>query len=118
MTCRDEKNAGLWAGAVEEIRSIVARFPQRELDIRWHCAVDARFRSVCRDYEEAAAALRYWRTVASGHGSRIEEYESFLGELEAEIRAQLGSAQARDGSEAPGLEKAVREDRHKRRNHK
>ncbi len=79
---------------MEDIRSILARFPMRELEIRRLCARDVRFRSVCRDYEEAAAALRYWRNVSSDYAARIEEYESFLGELEAEILGRLESARA------------------------
>ena len=49
---------------MECVRSIVARFPQREFDIRRRCALDAQFKSVCADYEEAAAAFRYdWKKV-------------------------------------------------------
>jgi hypothetical protein len=73
-----------------EISSIVARFPQRELDIRRRCSRDAHFRSVCVDYEEAAAALRHWQKVAKEGDRRVEEYRQFLGELEAEILAELG----------------------------
>ena len=74
---------------MEKIRSIVARFPQRELDIRRRCARDARFRAICADYEEAAAALRYWQRVGKEGDRRVAEYANFLGELEAEILAQL-----------------------------
>jgi hypothetical protein len=74
---------------VENIRSIIARFPERELDIRRRCARDARFRSVCTDYEEAAAALRYWKKATREGDRKDEEYSNFLEELEAEILAQL-----------------------------
>jgi hypothetical protein len=78
---------------MEEIRSIVARFPQRELEIRRRCSHDAHFRSVCADYEEAAMALRYWqeraREGARESDQRVSEYASLLGELEAEILSQL-----------------------------
>lgn len=77
---------------MEEIRSIVARFPQRELEIRRRCARDTRFRSVCVDYEEAAAALRHWQQVSGAEEEKVEEYRSFLGELEAEILAHLERA--------------------------
>jgi hypothetical protein len=47
------------------------------------------------DYEEAARALKYWQKVAQ-EGDRkkeadrnVEEYASLLGELEAEILADL-----------------------------
>ncbi len=79
---------------MEDVRSILARFPQRELDIRRRCADDAHFRAVCRDYEEAAAALRYWQSVSSDYAPRVEEYRNFLVELEAEILARLETAQA------------------------
>lgn len=74
---------------MEDIRSIVARFPQRELDIRRRWSHDAHFRSVCKDYEEAAAALRYWQKAARESDRKVEEYTQFLGELEVEILAQL-----------------------------
>jgi hypothetical protein len=74
---------------MEEIRSIVDRFPQRELDIRRRCSHDAHFRSVCTDYEEAAMALRYWQKAAGESDRKVEEYTQFLGELETEILAQL-----------------------------
>lgn len=81
-----------------EIRDIVARFPQRELDIRRRAARDSRFRALCRDYGEATAALRHWREVADrGHdpGGQIAcEYAVFVGELEGEILATLDAPAA------------------------
>lgn len=72
-----------------EISSIVARFPQRELDIRRRCSRDAHFKSICMDYEEAAAALRHWLKAAGEGDRKVDDYRQFLGELEAEIVAQL-----------------------------
>lgn len=72
-----------------EIRSIIARFPKRELDIRRRSSHDAHFKSVCMDYEEAAAALRHWQQAAGEGDRKVEEYTQFLGELETEILAQL-----------------------------
>lgn len=74
---------------MEEIRSLVARFPQRELDIRRCCARDSHFKAICADYEEAAAALRYWQKAADDGGRKVGDYAAFLGELEAEILDQL-----------------------------
>jgi hypothetical protein len=80
---------------MEDIRSIVARFPRRELEIHRRCARDASFRSICTDYEEAATALRHWQKVANeGYRKKevdhmVEEYTNFLDELEAEILAHL-----------------------------
>jgi hypothetical protein len=74
---------------MEDIRSIVARLPRRELEIRRRCAQDPGFRAICRDYEEAAAALCRWRGVAEERDRRVQEYANFVGELEAEILACL-----------------------------
>ena len=83
---------------MENIRSIVARFPEREFDIRRRCARDTRFNSICSDYEEAARALSHWQKIAL-EGDRkkradriVEEYANLLDELEAEILAHLNCA--------------------------
>jgi hypothetical protein len=73
----------------ENARSILARLPQRELEIRRCYARDEHFRSVCGDYEEAMAALRCWERAAEEGHQRIQEYTNFLRELEAEILAYL-----------------------------
>jgi len=86
-------------GAMENIRSILARFPQRELDIRRRCRRDPGFKSVCEDYEEATKALHHWRKVAKKGDPKIEEYTNFLGELEAEILAKLGNRTVDDSNE-------------------
>lgn len=74
---------------MERVFAIVARFPEREFEIRQRCVRDPEFRSVCADYEEAAAALRHWRKAATEGDQRAEEYQSLLEELGAEILAQL-----------------------------
>jgi hypothetical protein len=74
---------------VEPIRSIVARFPQRELEIRRLCTRSDDFRSVCADYEEAMKALCHWQKAGGPGEQKVEEYTNFLTELEAEIVAQL-----------------------------
>jgi len=78
---------------VEGVRAIVIRFPQLELQIRRRCSHDPRFASVCRDYGEAASALRHWRQQAAGD-RRVREYEQILAELEAEVLAALGGRSA------------------------
>ena len=75
--------------STEEILSIVARFPQREFEIRRRCMDDADFRSICANYEEAAAALRHWQKVAREGDRRVKDYTDIVGELETEILAQL-----------------------------
>ena len=77
---------------MEGIRSIVARFPQRELDIRRRFVRDAHFRSICSDYEEASRALRHWQqAIKEGNreDQKAEEYNNLLVELEDEILAHL-----------------------------
>jgi hypothetical protein len=83
---------------MEECRSLIARFPHLELEIRRRCASDPGFMSICADYEEAAAALRYWQGISPDYGSRVEEYKRFLEELEAEILTQLETTQAPEGT--------------------
>ncbi len=74
---------------MEQILTIIDRFPRREFEIRQRCASDQQFRSVCEDYEEASAALRHWEKAAREGDRRVEEYRLFLTELEAEVLAQL-----------------------------
>lgn len=74
---------------MEDIRSILDRYPQRELDIRRLATRNPEFRSVCGDYQQTAKALRYWQKMASESRSRVEDYTGFLGELEAEILTRL-----------------------------
>ena len=82
---------------MDRVRTIVARLPQRELEIRRRCQRDPNFRSACEDYEEAASALRHWQKVAQTEGTTHEaggkavEYAKFLDELEAEILGWLNS---------------------------
>ena len=75
--------------AIEEILSIVARFPQREFEIRRRCMDDADFKSICANYVEAAAALRHWQKVAKEGDQRVKDYTDIVGELETEILGQL-----------------------------
>jgi hypothetical protein len=77
---------------MEGIRSIVARFPHREFDIRRLCVRDPRFRSICADYEEAARALRYWQQDAHAGDRMVVEYASFLCELEEEVLEELNGS--------------------------
>lgn len=83
---------------MENIRSILARFPEREFDIRRRCARDTCFNSICADYEEAAGALSYWQKIALEGDQKkeadriVEDYANLLGELEAEILAHLNCA--------------------------
>lgn len=82
---------------MEQVFSIIDRLPQREFEIRQRCVTDQQFRSVCEDYEEAAAALRHWEKAAREGDRRVEEYRFFLTELEAEILTQLDSPRRNSG---------------------
>lgn len=83
----------LLGGPMEDIRSIVSRLPEQELQIRRRCARDDQFRAICADYEEASKALRHWQAQSisedAAKAGRAEEYQSFLAELEAEILTHL-----------------------------
>lgn len=82
---------------MEEIRSVLARFPQRELDIRRCVIRDASFRAICSDYEEAVRARDHWQKIVTEgdlEGERIvKDYNSLLSELEEEIEAYLNRSQ-------------------------
>ena len=82
-------------GVMAEMRSIVARYPERELDIRRLCARESGFRAVCRDYEEAVSALRHWQNVAGDVDGKVLDYANFLAELEAEILGRLNRSTSR-----------------------
>lgn len=90
LSAKQARAAQLPTCAVEDIRSIVARLPQRELDIRRRWSRDAQFRCACSDYQEAVRALRYWQhKEAEGGGRMVKEYSELLDELEAEILTLL-----------------------------
>jgi hypothetical protein len=76
-----------------ELRHIIERFPQRELDLRRSFARDGSFRAICSDYEEAAKACEHWRqAVKRGDPTgerKVEDYEELLVELEQEILSHL-----------------------------
>jgi hypothetical protein len=78
---------------MEEVRSLVARFPQRELDIRRCFMRDIQFRAVCADREEAMRALRHWLHAAETgdpEGTRkAADYERLVAELEQEALTYL-----------------------------
>lgn len=74
---------------MEEFRSIVTRFPQREFDIRRRYARDTSFRAICADYQEATGALLHWQQAAKDGNQegkrRAEEYDNLVNELAHEI---------------------------------
>ena len=75
-----------------KIAAIFRRFPAQELAIRRLCNRDPGFRSVCEDYDEAAAALLHWQEAGSCYADRTDEYRALLGKLEAEVMRALSDA--------------------------
>jgi hypothetical protein len=67
----------------------VARFPDRELEIRRLHARDADFREVCEDYEEAMKALQYWQAPGHSDKAKAEDYRQLVAEFETELLAKL-----------------------------
>jgi hypothetical protein len=78
---------------VREIETLVSRFPRHVLAIRRLYAADARFRTICGDYDEALRALRYWQAAGASSNGRIEQYRELLDDLEREILNNIGVAE-------------------------
>lgn len=76
-----------------KLASIVERFPTEELAIRRLCNVDADFKGVCEDYDEAAGAMQLWD--AAGAPALAEEYSRIMVDLEAEILEALAADKLR-----------------------
>ncbi len=73
-----------------DLASIIAeRWPNRMLEIRKRCSIDAEFRQVLSDYHEARAALVWWRNNDPATSGRVADYERLVHELEAEIEERL-----------------------------
>ena len=81
---------------MERCRSIMARFPERELELRRACARDVDFRAVCVDHGEAVSALRRFDEAGD---PRADEYRKIVDELEEEILGLLERSRA--SSESP-----------------
>ena len=65
------------------------RFPGREGAIRRRMSNDPSFREMCQDFEDASAALDYWRSAPQRAAGRASEYRDLVSELETEIEAAL-----------------------------
>jgi hypothetical protein len=74
---------------IENCRSISARLPQYQFEIRRRCADDEYFCSVCADYEAATAALGRWLADGENAMPKVAEFRQMLIELEAEILSLL-----------------------------
>ena len=76
------------------LAALLSRFPDREFAIRRLHRTDAGFRSVCDDYEEAAAALSRWEGSAGADAPRVADYRRLCTELESELLDLLRLASA------------------------
>lgn len=76
------------------LAALLSRFPDREFAIRRLHRTDAGFRSVCDDYEEAAAALSRWGNSAGANAPRVADYRRLCTELECELLDLLRLASA------------------------
>jgi hypothetical protein len=80
-------------GAVREVDrapSFIARWADREIEIRLLCARDPTFLSILEDYDEAVGALAHWEQAAGPGDQRTTDYREIAEELERELLARLG----------------------------
>lgn len=65
---------------------IFERFPNRKKAARKLFYENEEFKSICEDYRQCSAALRYWsRSSQDSAAARRQEYAVLLQELEEEI---------------------------------
>jgi hypothetical protein len=75
---------------VERPGSFIARWTEREFEIRLLCARDPTFRAILEDYEEAVDAHAHWAAVAGPSDQRTADFHQIVQELERELLARLG----------------------------
>lgn len=69
---------------------VFSRFPGEKAVILRLLQDSDPFRTLCRDYQECANALAYWKgTAAEEAPLRLKEYDELLKELEQEIVDRL-----------------------------
>ena len=69
--------------------AVVARFPERELEIHRQYARDPKFQEICEDYSDALVELRHWEGAGPAGATRAEDFRRIRDELEAEILGVL-----------------------------
>ena len=74
---------------MDRLENLDRRFPGRGPAIRRQIREDPSFRELCKDYEEAAAALHYWLSPPHHSDRRAEDYRHLVSELAAAIEAAL-----------------------------
>ena len=76
---------------LEKTLHVLDRLPEHRHALRERILVDREFRALCEDYGETFEALRHWEGSTDPHrDARVEEFRALLGDLEREIRAELG----------------------------
>jgi hypothetical protein len=78
-----------------ETVAVVARFPQRELEIHRQYARDPKFREICEDYGVALAELQHCEAAGPAGVGRADDYRRIRDELEAEILGVLDGPRGR-----------------------
>lgn len=80
------------------ILPILKRFPDKRAALWCLFGESSSFQSLCDDYRDCLAALKYWEQSISEEGPALARvYAELLGELEQEVRQYLEQGQA------PGL---------------
>jgi hypothetical protein len=65
---------------------VFERFPDRKEAVKALYRESEDFQSLCEDYRQCAAAIRYWRQSSEDYApARRDEYSVLLQELEEEI---------------------------------
>ena len=72
------------------LRLVIERFPERQPSLERLWEVNPSFQSLCDEYENCVAALKYWQ-LSAGEEERDYrgEYAALVPELEAEILEYL-----------------------------
>ena len=76
----------------DKTHHVFDQMPEYRHLIRERMRVDPEFCLLCEDYGEAFEALRHWEDCTASHrAERIAEFRRLVGDLEAEILAELGA---------------------------
>jgi hypothetical protein len=82
MAAGDKNKGGL--------ATVVKRFPEQREALHRLFMSNLLFQSLCEEYEDCLAALRYWRESNSSEALRLQkEFSSLLSDLEEEILISL-----------------------------
>jgi hypothetical protein len=77
------------------ILPILKRFPDKRAALRCLFGESSSFQSLCDDYRDCLAALKYWEQSISEEAPALARvYAELLGELEQEVRQYLEQEQA------------------------